>query len=40
MRKDVKIDDVQTCHECRKIWIKAFNKMRNYAIKHKEDLKY
>jgi hypothetical protein len=40
MRKDVKIDDVQTCHVCRKIWIENFKKMRKYAIENKEKLKY
>jgi hypothetical protein len=40
MRKDVKIDDIRTCYVCRKIWIDNFNKMKRYAIKHKDDLKY
>ena len=38
--KDIKIDDIQTCYTCRKIWIDAFHKMRKYAIKHKDDLQY
>ena len=40
MRKKVTIDDVPTCSECRKIWVDGFNKMREYAIKHKDELKY
>jgi len=38
MRKNVKIDDIPTCSECAKIWIKGFYKMREYAIKNKKDL--
>ena len=40
MRKDIKIDEVRTCFRCRMVWIKGFIKMREFAIKHKEELKY
>jgi hypothetical protein len=40
MRKDINIDGIMTCNVCRKIWVDGFNKMREYAIKYKEELKY
>ncbi len=32
MRKDVKIDDVLTCHTCRMIWVNAYKKIYNSAV--------
>ncbi len=33
MRKDIKIDDVPTCHVCKKIWVDNFNKYHNMNVK-------
>ena len=38
MRKEVKIDDISTCHICRKIWVENYKKMHKYAMEHKEEL--
>ena len=40
MRKNIMIDEVPTCNVCRKIWINGFNKRREYAINHNDELKY
>jgi len=40
MKKDIKIDEIRTCYECRMIFVNGFKKIHKYAIKHKEDLKY
>ena len=40
MKKDIKIDDIRTCYQCRMIFVKAYNKIHRYAVKHKEELAY
>jgi hypothetical protein len=40
MKKDIKIDDIRTCYDCRMVFIKGFKKMHKYANKNKEELQY